>query len=196
MDLKLSILNLLESPIVAGINFTVPSDFRPITVSGEVYRRVAQCIKRGHIMVRNWSNPGAAQYRRHLVPRILDVFPVSTFPLPAHQNSLILHECTHALCDWNSASVRGIDDEIAAYAAQVWYATSFGIYGPDTGIPALDDIFNEFFSIVNQLRNDGGWSTQGLARLRQKIPRLPTIRGIQYGAQVGEIRGYHGIPVY
>lgn len=196
MDLKLYICNVLESPAVQPINFTLPPPFRPIHVYREGYGRVAQCIKRGHIMVRTWTTRGAALYRNNLVPRVLDVFPISSYPLPPDDNGLILHECTHALCDWHATSVPGIDDEIAAYVAQVWYSISFGIYGPSSGSPALDDMFNEVFSIVNQLREGGGWALEGLQRLKQKIIHLPRIRGIQYGASVGEMRNYLGIPVY
>src|SRR5262249_18381734 len=88
-----------------------------ITVSGDEYRDVADYIRDDDIKVIPGNGP-VAFYDGHL--NTIET-QAGNPPLNLGDRAQILHECTHAIVDINGWDVLRLNDEVAAYLAQITY---------------------------------------------------------------------------
>lgn len=110
---KTDVLDVLNDPRLANMNFSVG----PITVNAEEYRNVAAYIEAGDIRVIPGAEP-IAYYDGRL--NTIET-PAGNPPLNLGQRAQLLHECTHAIVDIDRLHVLVLDDEVAAYIAQLTY---------------------------------------------------------------------------
>ncbi len=110
---KADVLAVLNDPRLKNMHFSIGE----ITVSADEYRNVADYIKEDDIRVIPGRDP-VAYYNGHL--NTLET-QAGNPPLNLADRAQVLHECTHALVDINGLDVFILNDEVAAYLAQLTY---------------------------------------------------------------------------
>jgi hypothetical protein len=107
------VLKVLSDPALNTMFFSVGS----ITVSAREYGNVLEYVRDGDIKVTPGREPVAFYDGRNntIITQAGDP------PLNLSDRSQLLHECTHAIVDVNELDVERLDDEVAAYLAQVTY---------------------------------------------------------------------------
>ncbi len=122
--LEISVLNILESPEVARVQFRLLG----VDVSSGGYLEIAGKIREGHITVPDEIDAelvkegAGAAYSGHF----------NKFRFGSRQfghrewNSYVVHEATHALVDMRKIAISKIDDEVVAHTAQMVYLQRAG----------------------------------------------------------------------
>jgi hypothetical protein len=110
---KTEVLAVLEDPRLKSMHFSVGD----ITVNANEYHLVADYIRSGDIRVIPGREPVAYYDGRANTIETQAGNP----PLNLADRAQILHECTHAIVDINGWDVLRLEDEVAAFLAQVTY---------------------------------------------------------------------------
>lgn len=108
MGLRDDTLRVLDNPNLRNIDFRLFGKH----IRGQDYARIAECIRNGHVQIveAGYDDGVKARYVRSL-----NAFIYNASPNP----NLIVHEATHALCDWHAHRLSGLADEGIAYVAQM-----------------------------------------------------------------------------
>jgi hypothetical protein len=109
--MKDEVLRVLRHPSLSKINFSVGA----ITVDAEGYRNVAAYVDAEDIKV----VPGTEDVAFYDGHRNTITTPAGNPPLEIGRAAQLLHECTHAIVDIDRLDVLRLDDEVAAYLAQL-----------------------------------------------------------------------------
>src|SRR5262245_20304372 len=107
------VLRVLTDPNVSKINFSVGA----ITIDADGYRNVASYIAAKDIKVVP-GKEAVAYYDGRL--NTIET-PGGNPPLDVGDSAQLLHECTHAIVDIDRLDVLVLDNEVAAYLAQLTY---------------------------------------------------------------------------
>jgi len=110
---KADILKVLNHPLVRKIHFCVG----PITVNASEYGNVAEYIDAGDIKV----IPGRGNVAFYDGINNTIETQAGNPPLDYTDEAQLLHECTHAIVDINELDVLRLNDEVAAYLAQLTF---------------------------------------------------------------------------
>ena len=108
---KNEVLRVLRHPSLSKINFSVGA----ITVDAEGYRNVAAYVEAADIKV----VPGTEDIAFYDGRLNTITTPAVNPPLDTGRSAQLLHECTHAIVDIDRLDVLRLDDEVAAYLAQL-----------------------------------------------------------------------------
>ena len=123
-------IRILNDPATAQINFR----YQGVSIYGSGYRTLAEVVANQHITFRLEQNQQRAR-AIYLFQAAIYNYDHNTITIP-HQSfpgegvldkSLIVHEMTHALCDWQRVRIRKDYDEVLAYTAQTMYLFRKGI---------------------------------------------------------------------
>jgi hypothetical protein len=110
---KDDVLAVLSDPLLNQMLFSVGA----ITVSGNEYANLADYIKDGDIQV----SPGTEAMAFYDAHANTIITQAGNPPLNLADRAQLLHECTHAVVDINELPVERLDNEVAAYLAQVTF---------------------------------------------------------------------------
>lgn len=110
---KADILAVLADPVLTRMNFSVGE----ILVNAGQYSIIAEYIRDGDIGV--IPGKGAVAFYDGTLNTIET--QAGNAPLGVADRAQILHECTHAISDTNRLDVLRMNDEVAAFLAQVTY---------------------------------------------------------------------------
>jgi outer membrane protein OmpA-like peptidoglycan-associated protein len=120
------VLGVLSDPVLQRMDFWVDS----IHVRGEAYSAIADLIDREQILVVSGDDPDHSQYdsRTDTITTQLAGAPPDLF-----NRSRLVHECTHAIVDWEYVVTTQHINEAAVRIAQVTYLL---VSDPNPAIPA------------------------------------------------------------
>jgi len=180
---KADVLAVLNDPRLNNMHFSVGE----ITVSADEYRNVADYIKEDDVKV----IPGVesvAYYDGHL--NTIET-QAGNPPLNLADRAQVLHECTHALVDINGLDVFTLNDEVAAYLAQLTYTwiSSPGPFPrpiPPANTAPLMRLMNSVAQVVQQynLHNSKGFGARiselDIVNLRRAVRAFPPYAGVTW----------------
>lgn len=181
MALKLGdVLNVLDEPVVAQMNFWVG----PMQVSGRRFGVVRDHIRNGNIEVLEGTNPDNAFYDNKT--DVLITQNVSA-PPSLDAKALLLHECWHAVFDIfaeGKGATRHLD-ELGGYLVQHAYIMRSN---PSWGVAPNNGPWFNFFTAVAALikarnlhQNIGNGTRFTLAELEPLRVQLAALPGVNYG---------------
>jgi len=195
IDMK-EVVRVLRDERLSKISFSVG----PITVDAEGYRNVAAYIEAKDIKVVVGHEP-IAFYDGH---RNTITTPAGNPPLDSGDAAQLLHECTHAIVDIDRLDVLRLDDEVAAYLAQLTYMwvvdpSPFPPAFPTARLGPLMRLTAAFAQVIKRykLNTSEGFGARisdlDIAGLRRVVHAHPEYRDIQWGEK-GKARDL-GVPV-
>ncbi|MCI0429449.1 MAG: hypothetical protein L0210_02750 [Rhodospirillales bacterium] len=179
---KTEVLAVLEDPRLQNMRFSVGE----ITVSANEYRIVADYIREDDIRVIS-GKESVAYYDGRL--NTIET-QAGNPPLNLVDRAQILHECTHAIVDINGWDVLRLNDEAAAYLAQLAYTWISGPWPipraiPPAGTTPLNKLGIAVLQIVEKydLHNAKGfgarigeWDIVGLRRAIRAVPAYAHVK--------------------
>jgi cytochrome c peroxidase len=176
---KADVLAVLEDPKLKNMHFSVGQ----ITVNANEYYIVADYIRNGDIQVIPGQEPVAFyDGRRNTIET-----QAGNPPLNVADRAQILHECTHAIVDINGWDVLRLEDEAAAYLAQMAYSWTgpFPRAIPSPGTTPTNKLAIAVLQVVEKydLHNAKGfgarigeWDIVGLRRAVKAHPGYTHVR--------------------
>ncbi len=178
------VLRVLRDEKLSKFSFSVGA----ITVDAEGYRNVAAYIEAKDIKVIAGNEP-IAFYDGH---RNTITTPAGNPPLDSGDAAQLLHECTHAIVDIDRLDVLRLNDEVAAYLAQLTY---MWVAKPDPfpnpirlgGLGPLMQLMVAFAQVIQRykLHTSEGFGARiselDIAGLRRVVHAHPEYRHIQWG---------------
>lgn len=193
---KAEVLAVLSDPRLETMHFSVGE----ITVSADQYRDVADYIREDDIRVIPGREP-VAYYDGRL--NTLET-PAGDPPLNLADRAQVLHECTHAIVDINGLDVFILNDEVAAYLAQLTYMwisspSPFPRPIPPVGTGPLMRLTISVAQVVQRynLHNGQGFgariSEPDIVSLRRAVRAIPLYTRIRW-ADKGNARDA-GVPI-
>ncbi len=194
---KPNVLAVLNDPRLNGMHFSVGA----ITVSASEFRNVADYIKDDDIGV----VPGretVAYYDGHL--NTIET-QAGNPPLNLADRAQLLHECTHAIVDINGWDVFRLNDEVAAYLAQLAYTwmsepRPFPSPVPPVGAGPLVRLMISVLQVVQQynLHNSQGFGARisefDIASLRNAVRAFPPYARVALDMKTSTARDA-GVPI-
>lgn len=121
------VLATLKDAAIGEVNFTLG----PVVVTPSLYAKVAEAISGGKITVMVQPNlfrsDGASAHYVNRLPigddtEFYDLLLFRSAELRVGHKPLVVHECTHAGFDVLKLSMTSLENEAAAYVAEVMYA--------------------------------------------------------------------------
>jgi hypothetical protein len=124
---KTEVLEVLDDWRLKKLRFSVG----PVDVNAFEYGQVADAIKVGAITVKAGQKNNYSQYRPE---KNLFFTKVGNPPMDLNTRTNLLHECTHIISDINEVKITRLNDEVAAYLAQIAYLL---LLDPDVPEPPI-----------------------------------------------------------
>jgi hypothetical protein len=129
---KTEVLEVLEDYRLKKLRFSVG----PVDINAFEYGQVADAIKVGAITVKAGQKNNYSQYRPQ---KDLLFTKVGNPPMDLNTRTNLLHECTHIISDINEVKITRLEDEAAAYLAQIAYLM---LLDPSTAEPPIGPAIN------------------------------------------------------
>lgn len=182
---KDEVLRVLRDEDLNKLSFSVGA----ITVDAEGYRNVAAYIAAKDIKV----VPGTEAIAFYDGHSNTITTPAGNPPLDAGGSAQLLHECTHAIVDIDRLDVLRLDDEVAAYLAQLTYMRlKPPIHGFPPPIPSARlgptmRLMTAFANVIRRysLHTKDGFGARisdlDIAGLRSVVHAHPEYRHVKWG---------------
>jgi hypothetical protein len=175
---KTEVLEVLEDYRLKKLRFSVG----PVDINAFEYGQVADAIKVGAITVKAGKQNNYSQY---LPAKNLMWTKVGNPPMDLNTRTNLLHECTHIISDINEVKITRLEDEAAAYLAQIAYLM---LLDPSTAEPPIGPPMNNMMRFAmklvanHKLSEPAGFGARisqddisSLARLVQRVPHYSSI---------------------
>jgi hypothetical protein len=167
-ELRLAIVEVLESPQINAIDFTLrskryqPGDFKPIK----------EFIRDRKIEL-DW-NPGAGDSAAYF--HLKDKLETGFFkPTTSLQKSVVVHEAVHAICDKRGSAMPVEEGEAVGHIAQcVYYRKLTGRHIREVTYAPTADVLTTAGNIAIDILAGRSIQSDDLTELYNRINRLPT----------------------
>jgi len=184
------VVRILHGPGVGSVWVRVGQ----FTITPKPIRAIGDAIKKGTIKVYYDPKmlmaikPSAAYYDGGYDAMFTSFVDTSTIG----RKAVLVHEAVHAINDMKKrASILHVDDEAAAYTAQMMYIRGTGVRAPirlTSTTTVVDDIYRTAFAVADAIFAGTGHPTTELEALRTAIRAHP-----DYTSSANATVGYNGI---
>jgi len=194
---KADVLAVLNDPRLNSMRFSVGE----ITVSANEYRNVCEYIKEDDIKV----IPGRERVAYYDGRLNTIETQAGNPPLNVADRAQLLHECTHAIVDINGWDVFTLNDEVAAYLAQLTYTwiSAPGPFPPPVPPVGAGSLVRLMISVLQVVQQYNLHSSQGfgvrisefdIASLRRAVRAFPPYARIAWDAKTTNAQDA-GVPI-
>jgi hypothetical protein len=150
------VLDTLGSGLMAGMGFSLhleqsSGEVSDVTIFGESYHTIGQAVFDGDIVLEVDATIGPAA----LYDKNTDTFKVSRMLKPTlSDKALVVHEATHAMCDWKGRKMNALFSEMVAFVAEALFFLRATGGAKSVGHPKADKVYAKAFLIASLLRGD------------------------------------------